>query len=165
VEASALIDKTLRAVWLFPAAPVHPAWVGALTTPIVTWAAFLDLDDVGLVQVDACEVVLDPETYPSLGLSLEPCAPEALHTKHPSGDVISAHRLEEAARLLPARISELVESDPLGEGAVSEYILLLETGGSIILRHIMPPETLGICVNYGWPPNNSFKPNPLRGSA
>ncbi len=78
MEAISLIGRTLKAVWLFPSGPVHPAWVNELTTPIVAYDAFLELADDVVLRLDACEVVLDEERYPSLGLELRVSSPVAL---------------------------------------------------------------------------------------
>ncbi|WP_165967445.1 hypothetical protein [Luteimonas aestuarii] len=72
--------------------------------------------------------------------------------------------LVEAADLLPFTVSQFKESDPLGEGAISEVVLLSPDGSQLLFRHLMPPMTLGIEVT-GQAPNNSFKPTPLRGAA
>ena len=166
MDTSSFIGKTLERVFAFPSGPVHPAWVNELTTPIVTWAAYLDLGSVDVVHVDACEIVVDAEKYPSLGLSFAPVSRNVLRRTYQDGGVAVAEELREAAELLPARICAVVESDPLGGGCVSECILQLEGGGHILFRHIFPPETLGIAVEkHGRAPNNSSKPTPLRGAA
>jgi hypothetical protein len=158
MEASSLTGKTLKAVWLFPSGPVHPAWVNELTTPIVAYDAFLEIGDDVLLQLDACEVVLDEKKYPSLGLELRESSPAALRVLQPNDHVTEAQQLQEASTLLPALITSVEQSDPLEEGAISEYVIVLGQVGRIIFRHIMPPTTLGIDVQpTGWSPNPSSK--------
>jgi len=158
MEASSLTGKILKAIWLFPSSPVHPAWVNELTTPIVAHDAFLELSDDVFLQVDACEVALDQEKYPSLGLGLQKSSRAALRILQPSGNVTEAQQLQEALAVLPALISSVEQSDPLEEGAISQYVIVLGQIGRIIFRHIMPPTTLGIDVQLtGWVPNPSFK--------
>ncbi|MGN6235431.1 hypothetical protein [Dyella sp.] len=148
----------MKAVWLFPSGPVHPAWVNELTTHIVAYNAVLELADDVLLQVDACEVVLDEEKYPSLGLELRESSPPALRIHQPNGNVTEAQQLQEASPLLPALITSVEESDPLEEGAISEYSIVLGQAGRIVFRHIMPPTTLGIDVQpTGCSPNPSSK--------
>ena len=158
MEAHSLTGKTLKAVWLFPSGPVHPAWINELTTPIVAYDAFLELADDVLLQIDACEVVLDEEKYPSLGLELRESSPAALRVLQPDGHVTEAQHLQEASALVPALITSVEQSDPLEEGAISQYVIVLGQAGRIIFRHIMPPTTLGIDVQLtGWSPNPSSK--------
>ncbi|WP_343279964.1 hypothetical protein [Luteimonas sp. MJ250] len=124
----------------------------------------LELSDGGLVMLAPCEVYLDPDKYPSLGLSLERCDPGALQWAR-NGKTYSMSPFAGAAGLLPFPVAQVVESDPLGEGALSE-VLLIGPLGQLLFRHIMPPMSLGIEVTQsGQAPNKSFKPMPLRGTA
>lgn len=146
MEVSSLTGKTLKAIWFFPSSPVHPAWVNELTTPLVAHDAFLELSGGVLLQVDACEVVLDQEKYPSLSLELRESSPVALRVLQAGGNIIEAQHLREATALLPSVITSVEQSDPLSEGAISQYTIVLGETGCIIFRHIMPPTTLGIDV-------------------
>ena len=158
MEVSSLTGKTLKAIWFLPSGPVHPAWVNELTTPIVAHDAFLELTDDVLLQVDACEVELDQEKYPSLGLQLRATSPAALRILQPGDHIIEAQRLQEAGALLPAVITSVEQDDPLSEGATSQYTIVLGRTGCIIFRHIMPPTTLGIDVQpAGCAPSPSSK--------
>jgi len=63
---------------------------------------------------------------------------------------------------MPFHVSQVLESDPLEEGAISE-ILLVGPLGQLLFRHIMPPMSLGIEVTEsGQAPDSSLKPNPRR---
>ena len=158
MEVSSLTGKSLKAIWLFPSGPVHPAWVNELTTPVVAHDAFMELSDGTLLQVDACEVTLDQEKYPSLGLELRESSRAALRILQSGGNVTEAQRLQEALDVLPALISSVEQSDPLEEGAISQYVIVLGEVGRIIFRHIMPPITLGIDVQLtGWAPHQSSR--------
>ena len=145
MDSNSLIGKALERVLLFPAAPVHPAWVDEFTTPINTCEAFLEFSDGELASLSPCEVNLSEDRYPSLGLAIEATTPAAMKMTYSEGQMISAVPLEEATDFLPAPITFIEASDPLGEDTTTQYAI----GGSgwrIIFRHIFPPMTLGICV-------------------
>ena len=162
MEASPLLGKTVRSIWIFRSDGVHPAWVGELTLPIVGFDAFLEFADGDLVQISPCEVDLGPDRYPGLGLALQPCTIEALHFISPGGHAVEAVPLAEAASFLPFSIAGIEESDPLGEDTVSQYSLATGNGWQVTLRHMFPPMTLGMHVEImGGTP----KPNPQQGGA
>jgi hypothetical protein len=164
MDTSWLVNTVVQQVLTPLCEPVHPAWIDGNTTPLATSAVVLELSDGGLVMLAPCEVYLDPDKYPSLGLSLERCDPEALQWVR-NGKTYSMRPFAGAAGLLPFSVSKVVESDPLGEGALSE-VLLVGPLGQLLFRHIMPPMSLGIEVmQAGQAPNKSFKPMPLRGTA
>ena len=134
--------------------------------PIATTMAVLQLSDGRLVRVAPCEVELDPGKYPSLGLEVTDCDATALQWQAPSGKTYIMQPLPAAAALVPFVVQSIAESDPLREGTVSEIAFSGGGGSHLVFRHIMPPMTLGIALAHpGQAPNNSFKPNPLRGSA
>ena len=54
---------------------------------------------------------------------------------------------EKAECFLPQRILRVVESDPVGENVTTQFAVVLQDGMEIILRHILPPITLGLDVN------------------
>ena len=111
-----------------------------------------------------CEVE-QPDTYPLLGLALAPCDTRSLQWVRDC-KAFSMTPLADAAKLLPFLVAKIEESDPLGEGAVSEIALVGSDGSRVVFRHIMPPMTLGSELQqHGQAPNNSFKPNLLRKSA
>ena len=164
MDTSSLVNAVVRQVLTPMCEPVHPAWIDGNTTPLATSAAVLELSDGSLVTLTPCEVYLDPDKYPSLGLSLEKCDPGALQWVR-NGRTYSMSPFAGAAGLLPFHVAQVVESDPLGEGATSE-VLLIGPLGQLLFRHIMPPMSLGIEVaQLGQAPNKSFKPMPLRGTA
>jgi hypothetical protein len=164
VDSSSLIQTSIREVLTPLCEPVHSAWADEHTTAIATSMAVLRLENGELVLIGPCEVE-QPEAYPLLGLSLERCDTQALHWVR-NGRSFSMSPLADAAKLLPFLVVTTEESDPLGEGAVSEIVLVGSDGSRLLFRHIMPPMTLGIeLLQPGQAPNNSFKPKPLRGSA
>jgi hypothetical protein len=165
VDTSSLINIVIHEILTPICEPVHSAWIDEHTTSIATSMAVLQLADGELVMLAPCEVELDPSKYPSLGLSVESCDSSALQWVR-DGKTYSMHPLIDAAGLLPFAVSQAEESDPLGEGAMSEIVLVNSDGSRLLFRHIMPPMTLGIeLTEPGQAPNNSFKPKPLRGSA
>ena len=166
VDTSSLTNETIEAIYTFACEPVHPAWVDKFTTPIATSIAVLQLSCGRLVRLATCEVELDPDKYPSLGLRADQCDSGALSWLAPSGKTYFMQSLAAAASLLPFTVLSVEESDPLGEGVVSEIALVSVGGSRLVFRHIMPPMTLGIDLLFpGQAPNNSFKPTPLRGAA
>ena len=165
MDSASLTDKTIREILTPLCEPVHPAWVDGNTTPLATSMAVLRLADGDLIMLAPCEVELEPGKYPSLGLSVEKCDPGALQW-HRNGNTYSMNSLSDAVGLLPFSVCHVEESDPLGEGTVSEVALGGPDGSRVLFRHIMPPMTLGIeLAGPGQAPNDSFKPNPLRKSA
>lgn len=166
METSPLIGATITAIHTPACEPVHPAWVGKLTTPIATSMAVLQLADGRYVLVSPCEVEVDPGQYPSLGLELAECTESALRWRGPDGSVYSMSPLGPALEVLPFPVSAVAESDPLEEGAMSEVALSSASGHAILLRHIFPPMTLGLAfAANGQAPNNSSRSTPLRGAA
>ena len=145
VDPNSLIGKTLEHVWLFPTGPVHPAWVDAFTLPINTLKAFLEFSDGELARLAPCEVNL-PGRYPAMALAIEVCTPAAMQLTYPGGQVAIAVVLEEAADVLPASITSVEASDPLGEDTTTQYAIS-GSGWRIIFRHTFPPMTLGIRVD------------------
>ena len=140
--------------------PVHPAWVDANTTPIATSMAVLQTEGGSLVLVRPCEVTVEGEPYPALGLSVEECDSSALRWSV-AGKNYSMSPLSQAEGILPFSVSRIVESDPLDEGPVSEILLMAKDGSQLLFRHIMPPMTLGIAVTEpDQSSNNSFKVTP-----
>ena len=166
MDTSSLAGSTIQAIDTFACEPVHPAWANAHTTPIATSMAVLQLSDGRLLLVAPQEVEFEPGKYPSLGLGVSECGAGARQWHAPSGNTYIMAPLAPVASLLPFTVASVTESDPLGEGPISELSLVSATGARIVFRHIMPPMTLGIDFGHsGQAPNNSFKPKPLRGSA
>lgn len=145
MDSNSLIGKTLGRVWLFPEAPVHPAWVDEFTTPINTWKAFLEFSDGELASLSTCEVNVSADRYPSLGLAIEASTTDALKVTYSEGQVCRAVPLEEAADFLPSSITCVEASDPIGEDTTTQYAIC-GSGWRIVFRHIFPPMTLGILV-------------------
>jgi hypothetical protein len=163
VDTTSLSQKSIHEILTPLCELVHPAWVGEHTTAIATSMAVLRLADGDLPLLAPCEVE-QPEAYPSLGLSLKRCDSEALQWVR-NGKTHSMKPLAEAAELLPFPVAHTEESDPLGEGPVSEIVLVGPDGSRLVFRHIMPPMTLGIeLLQPGQATNNSFKRMPLRGT-
>jgi hypothetical protein len=166
VDSSLLLGATIEAIHTPACEPVHPAWVGPLTTPIATSMAVLQLAGGRYLLMAPCEAELNPGKYPSLRLELSECTEGALHWLGIDGKAYSMSALAATSEVLPFAVSALAESDPLEEGAVSEVLASSANGRSILFRHIFPPMTLGLAfADQGQAPNNSSKPTPLRGAA
>lgn len=166
MDTSSLAGTTIEAIHTFACEPVHPAWIDENTTPIATAMAVLELSTGRLLRIAPCEVALDPGQYPALGLEVTECDATALQWQAPSGKSYTMQPLGAEAASLPFTVQSVAESDPLGEGTVSEVSFSGIGGSRLVFRHIMPPMTLGIAVVLpGQAPNNSFKPTPLRGAA
>jgi hypothetical protein len=145
MDPASLIGKTIQRILHFKGG-VHPAWVDKNTLPIAAWSAFLDVQDEGLFKVSATEVDLGPSRYPALGLTFEACSESDLEMKVPQG-AWKAEVLAEAADILPFEVRAVEETDPMGEDTVSQYLFVGTRRQQLVLRHIMPPTTLGISVS------------------
>ena len=163
MDSTLLINTSILEILTPLCSPVHPAWVDEHTTAIATSMAVLRSANGELFLVAPCEVE-QPDAYPSLGLSLESCDSDVLQWVR-DGQAYSMRPLPDATELLPFLVTHTEESDALGEGPVSEVVLVGPDGSRLLFRHIMPPMTLGIEVlRPGQSPNNSFKGMPLRGT-
>lgn len=141
-----LISRIVHRIWVFRASGVHSAWVDDLTLPIVAYAAFLEFSDGELVRINPSELKMWPDRYSGLNLELESSSPSALRLSYSKDQCIDAVPLEEVLPFLPFSILRIDESDPVGDGLVSQYALTTSNGQRIVFRHIMPPTTLGIEV-------------------
>jgi hypothetical protein len=158
VELASLVGKTVQEVRAFPGALAHPAWIDELTTPIVTSAAFIQLSDGQLLKVDPCEVESRTGGYPDLGLSITAVSADALRLDLGTTKCQFAQPVGAVAPLLPFEILSAEESDPLVERGAIEFRLGARNSDFLILRHIMPPMTLGIVVRRGvHAPNKSLE--------
>ena len=90
----------------------------------------LVFDDQTILLVQPCEVEISG-CYPSLGLALEKIETASLSEPFNVSD-------------LPMRVKEVIQTDYLGEDAINQYVLLVENGNKIIIRHVFPPMTMGI---------------------
>lgn len=145
MDPTSLIGKTIKRILVFRG-EVHPAWVDENTLPIAAWSAFVEVQSGELFRVSATEVDLGPSRYPALGLKLEACFESELELKLPQG-ALHAEDLSEAAGLLPITVHSVEQSDPMGEDTVTQYSILGTHDQHLVLRHIMPPTTLGISVS------------------
>ncbi len=149
MNASSLIGKIIQAVWAYSSEPVNSTWTDGLTTPITSSGAFLELSNGELIRVSPCEVKLDQVQHPSLGLALDRYTFESARVALPGGKTFDIEPLVSAAGLLPLVVTGAEESDPLGEGAVSQLRFTGDNLQSLVFRHIMPPMTLGISWRPG----------------
>ncbi|MFO1493275.1 MAG: hypothetical protein U1F26_01270 [Lysobacterales bacterium] len=115
------------------------------TLPIAAWSVFIDVQNEGLFKVSATEVDFGPSRFRGLGLSFEACSESDLEMKGVQAQW-KAEPLVEAEDLLPLEVRFVEETDPMGEDTVSQYLIVGTQGQQLILRHIMPPTTLGISI-------------------
>jgi hypothetical protein len=147
VDTVSLLGITIELIHTPVCEPVHPAWISALTTPIATSTAVLQLTDGRYLRIAPCEVELDPGKYPSLGLEISPCDESALRWRGAGGQIYSMSPLGAASTVLPLIVASCTPSDPLGEGTTSEVVLSGTRGNSLMFRHIFPPMTLGLAFS------------------
>lgn len=145
MDSASLSNRTITGILTPLCEPVHPAWVNEHTTPIATSMAVLQLEEGTLLMISPCEVELEGEKYPALGLAIEKCDASALQWVR-DGKTYSMSPLKAAEALLPFLVLRVDESDPLDEGPVSEISLAGKRDSRVLFRHIMPPMTLGIDV-------------------
>lgn len=147
MKTGELVGQKLESILAYPSRPIHPAWADDSTPSINSWAVFLRLEGGFLLCVSPCEVELSGEPYPALGLALE-LSESAVSEQQPDGRIIEAIAIEKLPRNLPQEIVGVEESDPLEEGATSQYTIRLESGDFVTIKHIMPPMMLGISIAY-----------------
>ena len=99
-----------------------------------------------LVHINPCEVELSNGKYPALGLEVLSKQDNSTDLPQHDGRIIKATSLDQAAEILPFAIFSLAESDPLEEGTTTEYTFISEKDDRLVIRHIMPPMTLGIII-------------------
>lgn len=146
METRDLVGKTIVAVACCPLLEMNAAWVTALTPAVCTYVVFLELAGGDVVVVSPCEVALDGERYPALGLSLDICDRSEMLVPPRDGIAPEVIALGIAGPLLPLEVERCVESDLHGEGVVSQIRIEGTSSGALVLRHIMPPMTLGVIV-------------------
>jgi hypothetical protein len=112
VDTSLLFGVTIEAIQTPACEPVHPGWVGQLTTPIATSMAVLQVADGRYFLVAPCEVELDPGKYPSLGLEITECTESRLHWHGADSQNYSMSPLAAAQEVLPFVVASCSESDP-----------------------------------------------------
>lgn len=146
---SVLVGKKLTNIYLFNydctasrANMVESA--PEMRMPFVTSYAILEFQDEQFWCIEPCEVKFDQFRYPSLGLKLSESTTSDLRRELWGGKVENAKPFAEAQFHLPFLVADTVESDPMGEEAVSEFQFFDESGKFIIFRHVMPPMSLGI---------------------
>jgi hypothetical protein len=146
MDPASLVGKIVQRIFIFRGG-VHPAWVDENTLPIAAWSAFLEVQGEGVFKVSATEVDLGPSRYPGLGLTFEFSSESELEMRLPQA-LLKAELLVEAEGLLPFEVRSVEQTDPMGEDTVSQYMLVGTRGQQLILRHMMPPTTLGISMSH-----------------
>lgn len=80
--------------------------------------------------------------YPALGLDFRELATQSI----PFHGLRALIPLDEIQQCLPARIADVLVWDALGEGSDSGIRISLETGTTLVVRHMYPPLSLGVEV-------------------
>lgn len=112
---------------------VHKAWQDDTNEGfLICYKITLIFDDQENYILRPCEVDIEGR-YPGLGLELEPEIPDGLMS------TININNL-------PQRIDHVIQDDYLGEDVTNQYILVLDNGDKIIIRHVLPPMTMGIRI-------------------
>jgi hypothetical protein len=133
-DCKSLIGKCLVAIKIgHNHEKVHPAWQDDTNKDfLICYDMNLVFNDEKIYSVKPCEVdIID--RYPGLGLALEDINKVELSIPFTISD-------------LPMRVSRVIESDHLGEDVINQYILILESGIKIIIRHVYPPMSMGIKI-------------------
>lgn len=141
MDALLMIGRILDSVWLSPRVQMHPAWEDETTAAICTHVVSFAFYGAPSVQVVPCEIPIH-NAYPALGIDVQQSPP-------PSGlleELQARELLHEIQECLPARVTGVRVWDALGEGPVSAIQVALETGITLIVRHMYPPMSLGVDV-------------------
>jgi hypothetical protein len=112
---------------------VHHAWQDESNEDfLICYDINLEFEDNNIYSVKPCEVdIID--RYPALGLSLEEIEKVELLTPFNITD-------------LPMRVSNIIQSDHLGEDVINQYTLVFESGCRVVIRHVYPPMSMGIRI-------------------
>jgi hypothetical protein len=141
MDALLMVGRILDAVWMSPRVQVHPAWVDETTAAICTHVVSFSFSGTPSVQVVPCEVPIH-NAYPALGIAVQ-------ESPSPSGLLEGLQALEqlpEVQECLPAKVAGVRVWDALGEGPASAIQVALESGVTLIVRHMYPPMSLGVDV-------------------
>jgi hypothetical protein len=141
MNALLMVGRILDAVWMSPRVQVHPAWVDETTAAICTHVVSFSFSGASSVQVVPCEVPIH-NAYPALGIDVQELPPPSVV---PEG-LQALERLDEIQDCLPASVAGVRVWDALGEGPDSAIEVALETGVTLIVRHMYPPMSLGVDV-------------------
>jgi hypothetical protein len=136
-----MVGRILDTVWMSPRAQVHPAWVDETTAAICTHVVCFSFSAASSVQVVPCEVPIH-NAYPALGIDVQELPPRSVLPEV----LQTLERLTEIQKCLPAMVAGVRVWDALGEGPDSAIEIALETGETLIVRHMYPPMSLGVEV-------------------
>ena len=138
--------KTLQTIEFIDVGPPDPAWIDSFTLPIQTSIAYLRFSSHDIFAIRADEFDIPNRKYPSLGLSILKVNQAPSPELHKGMDMPELIRLNDPDAVLPDTIIGTQNSDPLGEGAISQFLFELAGGNSFVFRHVFPPTTLGIDI-------------------
>jgi hypothetical protein len=138
MNALLMVGRILDAVWMSPRVQVHPAWVDETTAAICTNVVSFSFSGAPSVQVVPCEVPIH-NAYLALGIDVQELPPPSVVQE----GMRALERLDEFRECLPARVAGVRVWDALGEGPDSAIKVALDTGVTLIVRHMYPPMSLG----------------------
>ena len=133
-DLNSLIGKCLVAVQIgHNHEKVHHAWRDESNEGfLICYDINLEFENNKIYSVKPCEVdIID--RYPGLGLCLEEI--EKIELLMPL-NIID----------LPMRVCNIIQSDHLGEDVINQFVLVLENGKKLAIRHVFPPMTMGIKI-------------------
>ena len=112
---------------------VHPAWVDDTNEGfLICYEIQLVFDDGTMYLAQPCEHSIEGR-YPALGLRLNSIDSLTVENVFPVEGT-------------PVLVTNVISSDNLGEDVVNQWVLNLENGMHLVIRHVYPPMSLGIRV-------------------
>lgn len=141
MNALLMVGRILDAVWISSRVQVHPAWVDEITAAICTHVVSFCFSGGRSIQVVPCEVPKH-NAYPALGINVQELPPPSVAAEVSQ----TLELLDEIQECLPARVAGVRVWDVLGEGPDSAIEVVLETGVTLVVRHMYPPMSLGVDV-------------------
>ncbi len=115
---------------------VHPAWKDDTNDSfLICYELILSFEDDSHYLIQPCEVDL-PDRFPALGLSIE-----QVKSSGPKSVFTAFEQLN--------RVVDIEQSDFLGEDTINQYSLTLDNQKKVIIRHVLPPMSMGIRIDDG----------------
>jgi hypothetical protein len=137
-----MAGKVLEKILTSKLFEVDLAWTDDNTSPIATYMVQLQFSVLSIHKITPCEMPTNGR-FPALGLEfkLSQGPGESLELLEPliPFDVLDRH--------LPARVFSTVIWDDFGEGLNSAIQIYLEDRCFLIIKHMLPPMTLGIEIS------------------
>lgn len=136
-----LVGHVIDEIWTGRREQVSTAWGEGNTAAIHTSIVVISRVGLSNIEVFPCEVPVD-NLHPALGITLQESTPRTSVAEN----FCTLERLDEIQEHLPAQITEVLVWDALGEGPDSAIRISLHTGVDLVIRHVMPPLSLGLHI-------------------